>query len=69
MGGRTVHTILVIARGHAGVKRNERAVRLAGTAVISYGCALNHADVFHALQKQEECRTHLDMVIYTQWKD
>jgi ribonuclease HI len=37
--------------GHAGVRGNERADRLAGTAVISDGCAMDRADVLHALRE------------------
>jgi hypothetical protein len=36
--------------GHAGVRGDERADRLVGTAVISDGRALDQPDVFHALR-------------------
>jgi ribonuclease HI len=36
---------------HAGVRGNERADRLVGTAVISYGSAMDHADVLHVLSE------------------
>jgi hypothetical protein len=36
---------------HAEVRGNERADRLAGTAVISDGRSMDHADVLHALRE------------------
>jgi hypothetical protein len=41
----------LLVPGHAEVKGNERANRLAGTAVISDGRVIDHADVLHALRK------------------
>jgi ribonuclease HI len=40
----------MLLKGHAGVRENERADRLAGTGVISDGRAMDHADVLHALR-------------------
>jgi hypothetical protein len=42
---------LILFYTHAGVRGNKRADRLAGTAVISDGRAMDHADVSHALRK------------------
>jgi ribonuclease HI len=40
---------VIFIPGHAGVRGNERADRLAGTAVISDVRAMDHADGLHAL--------------------
>jgi ribonuclease HI len=41
---------LIFGPSHAGVKGNERADRLAGTAIIYDGRAMDYADVLHALR-------------------
>jgi hypothetical protein len=43
--------IFIFVPDHAGVRGKEQADRLAGTAVISDGCAMDHADVLHALRE------------------
>jgi hypothetical protein len=45
-----VSTRFIFVPGHAGVRGNERADRLAGKAVISDGRAMDHDDVLHALR-------------------
>jgi hypothetical protein len=40
---------LIFLQGHAGVRGNEQADRLAGTAVIFDGRAMDHTDVLHDL--------------------
>jgi hypothetical protein len=46
-----VSTSFIFVPGHAGVRGIERADRFAGTGVISYGRAMDHADVLHALRE------------------
>jgi hypothetical protein len=46
-----VSICVIFVPGHAGVTGNERADRLAGTAVISDGREMDNADVFHALRE------------------
>jgi hypothetical protein len=41
----------IFVPGHVGVRGNERADRLAGTAVISDSRAMDHADMLHALRE------------------
>jgi hypothetical protein len=38
----------IFVPGHVWVNGNEQADRLAAMAAISNGCAMDHADVFHA---------------------
>jgi ribonuclease HI len=45
---------LIFVPDHAGVRGNERADRLAGTAVISDGRAMDHAEVLYALREAKE---------------
>jgi hypothetical protein len=42
---------VIFVLGHAGVRGNELADRFHGTAVISDGRAMDHADVLHALRE------------------
>jgi hypothetical protein len=44
-----VSTYLIFVPNHTGIRGNERADRLAGTAVISDVRKMEHADVLHAL--------------------
>jgi hypothetical protein len=46
-----VSTSFIFVPGHAGVRGKERADRLAGTALISDGCAMDHVDVLQALSE------------------
>jgi hypothetical protein len=43
-----VSTSFIFVPDHAEVRGNERADRLAGTAIISDGRAMDHADVLHS---------------------
>jgi hypothetical protein len=51
---------VIFVPGHTGVRKNERANRLAGTAVIYYGSAMNHSDVLHALCEAERVDDSLE---------
>jgi hypothetical protein len=58
--------ILYFNTGYVAVKGKERTDRLAGTAVISDGRAIDHADVLQALSDEG---IQLKTVIQTLWKD
>jgi hypothetical protein len=59
----------IFVPGHAGVRGNERADRLARTAAISDGRAMDHADVLYPFVRGEEWRTHLEIKSRALWKD
>jgi hypothetical protein len=61
--------LFIFVPGHAGVRGNEQADRVAGMAVISDGRAMDHADVFMPSVRQEEWRTHLEIKSRALWKD
>jgi hypothetical protein len=46
-----VSICVIFVPGHTGVRGNERAHRLAGTAVISNGRSMDHANVLHAIHE------------------
>jgi hypothetical protein len=55
--------VFIFVPGHAGVRGNEQAERLAAAAVISDGHAMDNADVCRPFVRWEEWRSHLEMVI------
>jgi hypothetical protein len=61
-----VSTSFIFVPGRAGVKRNERTDRLAGTADISYGREMDHTNVLHDLR--EEWKTHMETRSQVLWK-
>ena len=54
----------IFVPGHAGVRGNERADRLAGLATISEGAAMDRSDILHALRESfrteefQGCESH-----------
>jgi hypothetical protein len=47
--------VFMFVPGHAGVKGNERADRLAETAIVGDGQAMDRADILNAIREADSC--------------